>query len=163
MSTTATDAFWPSLARALEAQGIQGPLGRAEPVAGGCLHDGACVDAGSRRLFIKHNSPDCAAMFAAEAAGLATLAEPGALRVPRPRAHGVAGGRAYLVTEWVDLDGPAAPAALGEALARLHAAEGPHYGYDRDYHLLNHAHLFGGPYPNQAHRVIERLRAEIGA
>ena len=149
MSTTATDAFWPSLARALEAQGIQGPLGRAEPVAGGCLHDGACVDAGSRRLFIEHNSPDCAAMFAAEAAGLATLAEPGALRVPRPLAHGVAGGRAYLVTEWVDLDGP--------------AAEGPHYGYDRDYHLLNHAHLFGGPYPNQAHRVIERLRAEIGA
>lgn len=43
----------------------------------------------------------------------------------------------------------------------------PGYGTRKElynlYHLLNHAHLFGGGYTGQARRTIDRLLAEIGA
>ena len=124
--------FWEALADDLAAAGLPGPLGRPRRLGGGCIHGAARVDAGTRPLFVKHNAPACADMFAAEAEGLEALAAPGAVRVPRPLAQGVAGGRAYLVTEFIEM-GPAGDAAAsGAAVARLHAATAGAFGWHRD-------------------------------
>jgi len=62
--------------------------------------------------------------YAAEAAGLGWLAEPGALRLPA-----VLGcSEAVLVLEWVEEGGRGDPAALGAGLAELHAAGAPAFG-----------------------------------
>jgi len=131
----AASEFWSALAAALERQGLSGHLGQPQPLGGGCLHNAVRVDTTERSLFVKHNTPACADMFAAEAAGLATLAEPQALHVPRPLGHGVVAERAYLVTEFVELAGAGDAAAFGEALARLHAASAPQYGFGRDNYI----------------------------
>ncbi len=131
----AASEFWAALAAALEREGLAGPLGEPQPLGGGCLHEAVRVDTPARSLFVKHNTPACADMFAAEAAGLATIAEPGALYVPQPLAHGVVAQRAYLVTEFVELAGTGDASAFGEALARLHAASASQYGFARDNYI----------------------------
>lgn len=75
---------------------------------------------------------------AAEAEGLRELARhgAGALRVPAVAAVVVAAApEAWLVLEWIDLRRAVDPGAwqrAGQALAALHAVEGPDYGWDRD-------------------------------
>ncbi len=128
------DNFWQELAHELEYHGVVGPLGAPSPLAGGCIHAAMRVTAGDgRSLFVKQAQPDQAEVFAAEAEGLAELAAPKALRVPQPIAHGVTAGRAYLVTEFVELHGTVADAgAFGGALARLHTTSAQAFGWQRD-------------------------------
>jgi protein-ribulosamine 3-kinase len=72
--------------------------------------------------------------LAAEADGLARLAETGAIRVPRVLGEGADDSHAWLELERLDLCPPdaASDARMGEALARLHAATGTAFGLDRD-------------------------------
>jgi len=65
-------------------------------------------------------------MIDAEADGLRLLAATGAIRVPAVAAAGGEGDVAYLVLDWLDLDGALDHAALGRALAALHRAPTPH-------------------------------------
>lgn len=101
-------------------------------LGGGSINAAFRLDTSAGRFFVKLNRPQAAEMFAAEAAGLEELAAANALRVPRPIAHGVGGGRAWLVLEHLDLNGPAAPARLGEALAMLHRHTADAFGWTRD-------------------------------
>jgi fructosamine-3-kinase len=128
------NAFWSVLSEALEALGVRGPLGKPQRLSGGCIHAAARVDAADgRALFVKRGDPAAAEGFAAEAEALAELATPGALRVPRPIAHGVTGGQAYLVTEYVPLTRNLdEPREFGAALARLHATRADTFGWHRD-------------------------------
>lgn len=75
-------------------------------------------------------------MFAAEAAGLQTLAAAHAVRVPQPLVWGSAGEQAYLVLEYLDLTSPRSQTAsqLGSQLAQLHRTLSPNgcYGWDRN-------------------------------
>lgn len=75
-------------------------------------------------------------MFAAEAAGLQTLAAAKAVRVPQPMAWGSVGGQAYLVLEYLELTSPRPQTGslLGSQLAQLHRTLSPngHYGWDRN-------------------------------
>lgn len=117
------------LARALQrpvALTASGALG------GGSINAAFRLDTSAGRFFVKLNREDAAGMFAAEAAGLEALAAAGALRVPRPIVHGVADGRAWLVLEHLELNGPAAPARFGEALAGLHRQTAGSFGWTRD-------------------------------
>jgi protein-ribulosamine 3-kinase len=69
-------------------------------------------------------------MFPAEAAGLAALAEPGVIRVPRV----VAVARDFLALEHIP-PGPPGPAffpRFGRQLARLHRHRATHYGFSTD-------------------------------
>ena len=99
-----------------------------EPVAGGDINEAyrATLDDG-RVVFIKQHAHAPAGMFAAEADGLAWLAE-GPLRVPR--VLGVAAD--HLMLEWLELVGRPDPRALGAGLARLHALGAPAFGLGRD-------------------------------
>lgn len=94
---------------------------RRDAAGGGCINQAETLTGtDGRRCFIKLNQADKADMFSAEAAGLEALAAARALRVPRPLAWGVEGGRAWLALEWLDLSSRGDATALGRGLARLH-------------------------------------------
>lgn len=104
---------------------------RTDAVAGGDVSEAARVAlADGRVVFVKHHARPPDGMFAAEARGLAWLAEAGALRVPAVIAH----GPRFLALEWL---APGAPArdfddVLGRGLATLHRAGAPTFGLDHD-------------------------------
>jgi len=131
--TVESAGFWNALERELIDAGVStGPLQPSQALGGGCLHHAVRVEAPEGPLLVKQNDAGCAAMFAAEADGLEAMASAQALRVPRPRAHGVAAGRAYIATEFVELSGNGDAHAFGERLARLHANRASAFGFARD-------------------------------
>jgi fructosamine-3-kinase len=95
-----------------------------EPVAGGDLNAAfRATLAGGARVFVK-TAPDAAeGAYAAEAAGLRWLAEPGALAVPEV----LAVAADFLALAWVDGGGALDQRALGRGLALVHraGADGP--------------------------------------
>jgi fructosamine-3-kinase len=104
-------------------------------VGGGSISRTMVVRSGQRRCFVKLNDARLAAMFAAEADGLAALAACPALRVPRVCGQGVSGRHAWLALEHLalaPLRGHAAGAAAGHALAAMHRITGSHFGWPRD-------------------------------
>jgi protein-ribulosamine 3-kinase len=110
----------------------------ASAVAGGCIHRASRIDgaaSGERRAwFAKVNTEAHAPMFAAEADGLNAIAKTGAIRVPKPIAHGAGEDHAFLILEWLNLEplSPTSGAALGVALANLHRNTGERCGWHRD-------------------------------
>jgi fructosamine-3-kinase len=109
----------------------------ARAVSGGDINvaEAVTLDDG-RRLFVKTNPRAPKDMFAAEARGLAWLAEARALRVPAV----VATGAGFLALELVVSPRGGAAAApardfderLGRGLAALHRAGAPRFGLDHD-------------------------------
>lgn len=89
---------------------------------------------GGKRRFLKTNSPDRQDLFAAEAQGLLALRNAG-LRAPQPLAHGVAGGEAYLLLEYLELQRQGDFAALGRMLAKAHRQPAAHFGWARDNYI----------------------------
>jgi fructosamine-3-kinase len=107
---------------------IEGALGsrivERTTVAGGDINDAFRVRlANGRIVFAKSHTQAPPGMFAAEAAGLAWLAE-GPLHVPAV----LAVGDAFLALEWLDLAGRPDSVALGRGLATLHALGAPGFG-----------------------------------
>ena len=85
-------------------------------------------------VFLKTGPGSSLDMFTAEAEGLAELASPGAIRVPRVYACGEDDGAAFLATEWLDLGRASrdADVQLGTRLAALHRTTADRYGWHRD-------------------------------
>ena len=106
----------------------------AQPVGGGCIHECFRVEIAGRTFFLKCNSQDQADNFAAEADGLGALRQAG-LRAPEPVSHGTAGGKAYLLLEFLSLRGEGDFAALGRMLAQAHRQPGPRFGWSRDNYI----------------------------
>ena len=108
------------------------------PVGGGCIHTAVEIvgeaPGGQRSYFAKVNDAAHAAMFEAEAEGLAAIRDAGAVRVPATVAQGKDGERSWLVLEWLALEplAPAAAAKLGEALAAQHRIPRKRFGWPRD-------------------------------
>jgi fructosamine-3-kinase len=93
-------------------------VARSHAVPGGDINEALRVELDDGRvLFVKHRA---GAGFAAEAAGLRWLGEPGVLPLPRP----IALGDGWLALEWVESGsrGRDFDARLGRGLAQLHAA-----------------------------------------
>jgi fructosamine-3-kinase len=99
----------------------------ARSIGGGYINDAyRVVLSDGRAAFVKSRSGAAPGEYAAEAAGLRWLAEPGALRTPA--VLDVADG--YLALEWVqpgNLDA-AGGEELGRGLAATHAAGAPRFG-----------------------------------
>lgn len=132
---------------------------RCRPVGGGCSHSAWALDlAGGSRLFAKTNQAQFLPVLEAEMEGLLALgaATAAELVVPRPLHCALAGSKALLVIDWLDLlgggsgsgavAGTAAKAELvweaaGAALARLHrrssASASPGFGWPRDNYIGN--------------------------
>jgi len=108
-------------------------LAGRRPVGGGDINQAELlVGRDGRRFFVKLNRADRLAMFEAEADGLAEIAGARAIRVPGPVCSGVDGDRAYLVLEYLDMDGRGDAAELGRRLAALHRARQERFGWRRD-------------------------------
>lgn len=121
------------LAEALAAATGSARMDERHAVSGACINACDVVRRGAARWFVKRNDARFADAFAAEADGLAAIAAAG-VRAPAPVAHGRGEYGAWLVMEWLPLAAPQAGshAALGEALATLHAARRGQFGWHRD-------------------------------
>ncbi|RKQ91412.1 fructosamine-3-kinase [Solirubrobacter pauli] len=96
-----------------------------QPIAGGDINEAYKVQFEDESFgFVKTRAHPQPGEYAAEAAGLRWLAEPGALRVPD--VLGVADD--VLVLDWVDEGGRGDAAALGAGLAEVHAAGADDWG-----------------------------------
>jgi fructosamine-3-kinase len=106
------------------------------PVAGGDINRAyEIVLRDGRSLFAKANPRSPRGMFAAEARGLAWLAEAGALRIPQVVAVAdPAAAEQFLVLELVGSGRPAPDfdERLGRGLAALHRHGAPTFGLDHD-------------------------------
>ena len=125
-----------ALARSIAAAtGSAFAVASVEPVSGGCIHEAVAVT-GKRgeRYFAKTGERERAAMFDAEADGLAALAGAGALTVPGVVASGADETHAWIVLEWLELVALDAKAAarLGAALAAQHRLPRERFGWGRD-------------------------------
>ena len=100
------------------------------PVSGGCIN--RCYRAAEG--FLKVNDAAMAGAFAAEAEGLAALRSAGG-SAPQPLEHGIDGGEAYLLMEWLELRPGGDFAALGRMLARVHQSTGQEFGWARDNYI----------------------------
>jgi fructosamine-3-kinase len=100
-------------------------------VSGGSINEALQVElADGRTAFVKTRPDPRPGEYAAEAASLAWLAEPGAVRVPAV----IASGEDFLALEWVEsgaLDA-AGEEALGRGLAAMHAAGADAFGAFHD-------------------------------
>jgi len=118
-----------------DATGAPFQLIRQQSLGGGCINSAARLEGdGGAAWFVKLNHASGLAMFEAEAAGLAELAEAGAVRVPRPLCSGVAGDSAFLVMESLAMGGGSAAAMrrFGRELAALHRVGRARFGWYRD-------------------------------
>ncbi len=107
--------------------GLPAGLSDVRRIGGGDINEAfhAVLSDGSD-AFVKTRAGAARGEYAAEAAGLAWLAEPGALRTPRVLDL----GESYLALEWIEpghLDG-AGVEELGRGLAATHGAGAPHFG-----------------------------------
>ena len=100
-----------------------GPLDLS-PTGGGCINTASVIDIGGTELFVKWNDHPLSHQFAAEAAGLAAMADSGtSLRIPKPIAWSDDGpGRSFLVVEYLSAGQrvPDFEVALGYGLAEMH-------------------------------------------
>jgi len=99
---------------------------------GSALNDTRRLRIDGASYFVKLGPAPALAMYEAEAAALRALAHAEAVRVPAPIATGMAGAVAWLALEWLDLAPGAPDAPLGHALAALHRATAPRFGWHRD-------------------------------
>lgn len=106
----------------------------AVPASGGSINRGLVIADTTEKYFVKYNSADQLDMFNAEAAGLEAIRATATLRAPAPVITGVAGAHAYLVLEFLLLSRPRekTEAALGRALAAMHACTSEAFGWHRD-------------------------------
>lgn len=129
-------SLWDDINAAIErTTGAPVRTHRPRSIAGGSINRTVDIGAGDTRYFVKLNeAPGSLEMFEAEAAGLRLLAQPGALRVPRPICLGMSGMSAYLVLEYIEFSrgGAAGDERLGIGLAAIHQITRPRFGWDRD-------------------------------
>lgn len=106
--------------------------GQPTNVGGGCINRALVLGERGERAFVKLNRPELAAMFEAEAAGLAAIAATNSIRVPAPICTGVVGGEAFIAMEYLELRSSGDEAAAGHQLAAMHRATQEWFGWDRD-------------------------------
>lgn len=129
-----TPSLLADVARAIAASEDQPFVCVSHAIAGGgCINRGyVLIGSDGRKFFAKVNEATTDEMFAAEADGLRELARVGAIRVPRPICVGRSGDEAFLVLEWLPLEGPGNSEDLGRCLARLHQRTQTDFGWWRD-------------------------------
>jgi protein-ribulosamine 3-kinase len=126
---------WSSIYQQLDVEGVHvSPGCSPTPVSGGDINAAWRLATTSGELFIKTGPSSAEEMFAAEADGLAELAKPGAVRVPRVIATGKCEERAFLALEWLRLEaaGPKVEHLMGIQLAELHRRTKDRHGWHRD-------------------------------
>lgn len=110
-------------------------LDQQTSIGGGCINTAMKISGSGRELFVKLNDSRLQDMFEAEADGLRELAAAQAVRVPEPICTGVSGSQAFIVMEYVALDGAITTTSMqrfGEQLAQMHHYTQSRFGWHRD-------------------------------
>ncbi|MEO1296443.1 MAG: fructosamine kinase family protein [Cyanobacteria bacterium J06636_16] len=104
-------------------------------IGGGSINQAYQVTDGDCSYFLKVNQAVRFAMFEAEALGLKEIAASNTIRVPRPICWGTAASSAYIVMEYLPLDGGGKDAwyQMGQDLAALHRVTSDRgFGWQQD-------------------------------
>ncbi|MEO0984597.1 MAG: fructosamine kinase family protein [Cyanobacteria bacterium J06639_14] len=104
-------------------------------IGGGSINQAYQVTDGDRSYFLKINRAVRFAMFEAEALGLKEIAASQTIRVPHPICWGTAEGSAYIVMEYLPLEGGGQDAwyQLGQDLAAMHRVTSDRgFGWQQD-------------------------------
>ena len=101
-------------------------------IGGNALSSVWSLAIGASRCFVKVADNANGDVLAAEVDALRAIAQTQSVRVPQVVASGQAQGVAFLVLEWLDIVEGGRDAALGRALAQLHAHSAPRFGWHRD-------------------------------
>jgi len=124
---------WESIVREIEsATGIAVNATSRDAVGGGSINQAYRIAGTDRQFFVKLNAARLYDMFAAEAEGLEEIAGSHTVRVPLPVCLGSEGDTAWLVLEYLELDGRGGEARLGHQLAAMHRTESDRFGWHRD-------------------------------
>ena len=129
--------MWNTIAAQIsEATGELFEIADSRSVGGGCINRGNAISDGKRTFFIKLNHASQVEMFAAEALGVQQMWETRTIRVPKPICWGTAADSAYLVLEWLDLNGRGGSEVwmeMGRQLAAMHRqGTCERFGWDRN-------------------------------
>lgn len=105
-----------------------------QSIGGGCINQAWLIGDGTRRYFVKLNQPQSLPMFQAERAGLEAILRTKTIRAPQPVCHGLVGGQAYLVLEYITRarNNDSSIALFGRQLAAMHRHSIPKYGWHID-------------------------------
>lgn len=116
-----------------EATGVLFLNSRQQGISGGSINTAQIVKGkDGREFFIKLNKVSLVDMFEAEAEGLQELASAQAIKVPALICWGSSGNEAYIVLEYISLEGKNSGPKLGEQLAALHQQQWDKFGWIRD-------------------------------
>jgi len=107
-------------------------------VSGGSINIAYELQTAMGKYFLKVNHKTLyPGMFAAEAKGLNTLSQTGAIKVPITVLQGDAGNESFLLLEWVDARRGSVQATqkLGVQLAQIHGNSAQTFGFDHDNYI----------------------------
>ncbi|MBE9042073.1 fructosamine kinase family protein, partial [Oscillatoriales cyanobacterium LEGE 11467] len=129
--------MWKTIsAQISETTGETFEIVNSKSVSGGCINRGHAISDGKQTYFVKLNSASQVEMFAAEALGVRQMWETKTIRVPQPICWGTAADSAYIVLEWLDLNGGGGAdiwEKMGQQLAQMHRqGKGDRFGWDRN-------------------------------
>jgi len=126
---------WPELIELLETV-LDRPINdfSTQALHGGDINASFRLRCDEDSFFVKLNRKELLAMFESEAQGLRELAATQTVKIPRPLLTGLAGGQAFLVTEYLTLTRRSARAdrLLGQQLALLHRQPQAFFGWHID-------------------------------
>lgn len=103
-------------------------------ITGGSTNVSFRLEGKGQNYFVKVNRRECFDMFAAEAAGLAELAQPAVIKVPMPLCWGTTPHHSYLVMEYLTLRNDMTESIqvlLGQHLAVMHQVSRFPFGWYR--------------------------------
>lgn len=127
---------WQDIEQAISsASGETFVLDGRDNVGGGCINTAMKISGSGHQLFVKFNDRHLLDMFEAEADGLRELAAAQAVRIPEPICTGISGNQAFIVMEYLPLDGVADTTGMtrfGEQLAQMHHFTCSRFGWHRD-------------------------------
>jgi fructosamine-3-kinase len=103
-----------------------------QSIGGGSINSAHLLRDGERAFFVKLNDALLIDMFAAEAEGLNEILTTNAIKVPRPICWGTRNSDAYIVMEYIPLDGKGSGQKLGQQLAAMHRRSWDKFGWTRD-------------------------------
>ena len=106
---------------------------KVKPISGGCINQAwKAEDQSGKSWFIKSNSAQLLFMFEAEAHGLQEIIDTNSIRAPKPLCSVVCGNSAYLIMEYISLEGSPSDQLLGQQLATMHQHLAPVFGWKQD-------------------------------
>ena len=129
------DTTWAAIAQQISAAtGAPFSIQAHHSVGGGCINSTTILKDGKQRYFVKLNDASRLSMFVAEAEGLKEIAQTRSVRVPLPVCSGTTDDSAFLVLEYLELEGADARSLeqLGRELAQMHRATTNQFGWRLD-------------------------------